>query len=151
MTLFRTDRQLALSDLLVATAELADRYQDAANFLEDEAASGTLEKFATQHQALTPRLEQAIRAEGDLPTAPDPDSEAGSIMLEHIGANLSADETVKVIERRITDEETLNELIQAARDAGLQDQYAELLKDLQENNRSILQSLRELQEQRSGA
>lgn len=149
MTLFRTDRQLALNDLLVATSELANHYQDAANFLDDGDVCAKLEEFSKRHLMLTPRLEQAIRAEDDLPTAPDPDREAGASVLEHIGANLSADEAVKVIEHRVANEETLSQLIKQARDAGLGDSYAELLKDLDDNNQAILQSLRELLAHRS--
>lgn len=146
MTLFRNDRQLALNDLLVATSELADYYLDATKFLEEESICAKLQEFAKRHQVLIPSLEQAIRAEGDLPSAPDPDREAGAIVLEHIGANLSADEALKVIEHRLSDEEALSDLIGQAHEAGLGDSYADLLAALEENNRLILHSLRDLLE-----
>lgn len=144
MSLIRNDRQLALNDLLIAIKESADHFQDAANFLEEEPTCVYFQQFAKQRLILTSRLEDAVRAEGDLPTAPDPDRETGSMVLEHIGANLSADEAATVIEHRLEKEEELSELVEHASDAGLGDNYAELLKDLDENNRFILQSLRDL-------
>lgn len=144
MNLIRNDRQVALNDLLVAVQESADHYQDAANFLEDEPTCVYLQQFAKQRLILTSHLEDAVRAEGDLPSAPDPDRETGSMLLEHLGANLSADEAATVIEHRLQKEEELAELIENAREIGIDDNHAELLKDLDENNRLILQSLRDL-------
>jgi len=144
MSIIRNDRQLALNDLVVAIKELADHYQDSADFLDDEATSSHLEKFAKQHLLLTTRLERAIRAEDDLPSVPDLDRETGSFLFEHISASLSADETIEVVEQRMQEEIELGELIEKAKDAGLGDTHEKLLIDLEENNRLILHSLRNL-------
>lgn len=144
MSLIRNDLQLALHDLLIAIQESADHYQDAAEFLGDHQVCVYFQQFAKQRLILAARLEEAIRAEGDLPPAPDPDKETSSIVFEHLLANLSSHEAAKVIEHRISSEKDISELVQKAEDSGVGEHHSALLKDISENNRLILQSLQDL-------
>lgn len=146
MSIFRNDKQVALHDLLIAIEESADHYQDAADFLSDHQACVYFEQFAKQRLILTSRLEEAIRAEGELPAAPDPDKETGAMVFQHMLAHLSQDEAPKVIEQRLHKEEDIGELIEAAREAGVEKDHPELVKDIVENNRLIVQSLQDLLE-----
>lgn len=144
MNLVRNDRQTALHDLLIAIEESADHYQDAADFLKGHQACVYLEQFAKQRLILTTRLEGAIRSEGELPAAPDPDKETGTKFFQHMLASLTHNEAPKVLEQRMKKEEEISELVQAARDGGVDEYHPELLQDISENNRLVLQSLRDL-------
>lgn len=144
MSLIRNDRQLALHDLLIAIQESADHFQDAAEFLGEHQVSVYFKQFAKQRLILAARLEEAIRAEGDLPPAPDPDKETSSIMFEHLLANLSTREAARIIEHRLDGEQDIRELVQSAIESGLDEPHPALVKDLRENNALILQSLQDL-------
>lgn len=146
MNLVRNDRQTALHDLLIAIEESADHYQDAADFLNEHPACVYLEQFAKQRLILTTRLEEAIRAEGELPAAPDPDRETSAKLFEHLLASLTHNEASRVLEQRMKKEEEISELAQAAVEAGVGEDHPELLNDIVENNRLVLQSLRDLLE-----
>lgn len=146
MNFIRTDKQVALHDLLIAIEESADHYQDAADFLKDHPACVYLEQFAKQRLILTTRLEQAIRAQGELPAAPDPDKETSAKIFQHMLASLAREEAAKVIEQRLEKEEEISELAQAAEEVGVDKDHPELIKDIIENNRLIMQSLRDLLE-----
>lgn len=146
MSIIRTDKQMALHDLLIAIEESSDQYQDAAEFLRNHQACVYFEQFAKQRLILTSRLEQAIRSEGDLPSAPDPDRESSAMAFQHMLAHLSQSEASTVIEQRLEKEEEINELVQTALEVGVDKDYPALITDLNENNRLLMQCLQDLLE-----
>lgn len=114
MSLIRTDKEVALNDLLVASRESVDHYRDAADFLEDKTVTDVLHAIASQREPFIARFEQAIRALGELPSVPDPDKETGAMLIHHAGALLSEDYRSQVIEQRLKAEEHLTELVSDA-------------------------------------
>ncbi|GAB2876145.1 hypothetical protein ACCI51_13795 [Microbulbifer echini] len=101
MTLIRTESQAALNDLFVAFARSEDDYRAAAEQLEEKAAADFLCAIASQRHALARRVEQAIRAEGGLPSEPDPDLKAGEQFLQKLGPLLAEDKTREVYQQRL--------------------------------------------------
>ncbi|HEX2139256.1 MAG TPA: hypothetical protein VHG33_06045 [Woeseiaceae bacterium] len=87
-----TDKQVALSDVIVALREAADQYAHAAEALDD--GSSLTERFAERgrrcNEAAT-ALEPHIRRLGELPRQPDPEREALQNFLTRI-AGIGTDE-----------------------------------------------------------
>lgn len=141
MSLIRTDEEVALNDLLVASRESVDHYRDAADFLEDKKFTDVLRAIASQREPFIARFEQAIRAMGELPSVPDPDKETGTMLIHHAGALLSKDYSLDVIEQRLTAEEHLTVLTNNARAVGIN---ARLLEDFSTHLAQVNQQLRAL-------
>lgn len=142
MSIIRTDEEVALNDLLVASRETVDHYRDAAEFLKDTNITSVLRTIATQREPFIERLTDAVRALGDLPSMPDPDKETGAMLLHHAGAFLSDDYSTEVLEQRIEAEQHLAELVQAGRAIGLDKSCGPLLDEISEH---IAQTSEQLQ------
>lgn len=133
MSIIRTDKEVALNDLLVASRETVDHYRDAAEFLEDVKITSILREIADQREPFVARLTHAVRALGDLPSMPDPDKETGAMLLHHAGAFLSDDYATEVLQQRIEAEQHLAELIEAGRAVGLEEECETLLDEISEH------------------
>lgn len=133
MSIIRTDKEVALNDLLVAGRETVDHYRDAAEFLEDTEITQVLRSIASQREPFLTRLTEAVRALGDLPSMPDPDKETGAMLLHHAGAFLSDDYSVEVLEQRLEAEEHLTELVQAGHAVGLDKSFGTLLNEMSDH------------------
>ena len=107
MNLLRTDKEVALNDLLVASRETVDHYQDAVEYLNDDHITPVLRMIMQERQGFIQRIEQAIRALGDLPSVPDPDRETGEMLLHHVTAALSSDTATQILEQRINAQRAL--------------------------------------------
>lgn len=147
MNLIRSDKEVALNDLIVATRETVDHYRDAVEFLEDENLKRVFSTIANQREGFIERLENAVRALGDLPSVPDPDKEAGTMLLHHAGALLTGDYNPKVIEQRLAAEQHLEELITNGRSAGLEAYCATLMDHLDEHVEQVIKQLEALRTQ----
>lgn len=141
MSLIRTDEEVALNDLLVASRESVDHYRDAGDFLEDKKFTDVLRAIASQREPFIARFEQVIRAIGELPSVPDPDKETGAMLMHHAGALLSKDYSLDVVEQRLTAEEHLTVLTNNARSVGID---AKLLEDFSTHLAQVNQQLRDL-------
>src|SRR5690606_25542466 len=99
MSIIRSDKEVALNDLLVAARESVDHYQDAADFLQEHDVSKAFINIAMGREPLLSQIENAIRALGDLPSVPDPDKETGAMLIQHAGALLTDNYVSDVIEQ----------------------------------------------------
>lgn len=144
MSIIRSDKEVALNDLIVACGESVDHYRDAAGFLEEADLARVFTSIADQRETFVTRLANAVRALGDLPSVPDPDKEAGAMLLHHAGALLVDDYAADVIAQRIEAEQHLVELINAGRAAGLNDHCGTLLDQLDEHVQHVIRQLQQL-------
>jgi uncharacterized protein (TIGR02284 family) len=118
MSIFRSDQQVALNDLLVASEKTADHYRDSADFLDGLEVSEGLRSIADERDALAQRLRDAIQSSGDLPSAPDEDRESVEQLFHRVHASLSHDEIRDVLQQRLEGEEHFESLLRDAREAG---------------------------------
>jgi len=141
MSFIRSDQQVALNNLLVAVRESIDHYHDAAGLLDEKDIRTALEKISHERKAFAVQLEQAIRDSGDLPTVPDPDKEAGAMLIHHVAALLTPQYAVNILEQRIDAEKNLANLIVDGKTAGLDDSYCALLNALAEHVARTIETL----------
>lgn len=128
MNIFRTDGQVALNSLLVAAMETLDHYRDAVELVEPNIGQ-LFGDIAKQRRALIHRLKDAVRASGDLPAVPDPDKEAGEMLLHRVAALIKSNYTADILEQRITGEKKLADIIAEAQTTEAGAQYARLLDE----------------------
>lgn len=133
MTFIRTDEEVALNDLLVASRETVDHYQHAIEFFKELQLASILRTIVQQREALMVRIEDAIRALGDLPSVPDPDKETGQMLLQQISAAISADTAAEILKQRVEAEKHLLELVDACRATSLAQSQAALLDDMDDH------------------
>lgn len=125
-----SDTEVALNELLVACRESIYHFHDATELVESSDVANTFLDIAKNRKLFLTRLELAIRELGDLPSVPDPDKEAGEMVLHHLGAALSTDYTKEALTQRITAEEHILALINAARTTEPNQSCTTLLNDL---------------------
>ena len=145
MNLLRTDKEVALNDLLVASRETVDHCQDAVEYLDDAHITPVLRMIMQERQGFIERVEQAIRALGDLPSVPDPDRETGEMLLHHVTAALSSDTATQILEQRIKAERHVLELVQACHVAGLDDAHGKLLREMEQQIHTAIERLEALE------
>lgn len=136
-----SDTEVALNELLVACRESIDHYQDATELVESPVIAETFLGIVKGRKLFLARLESAIRELGDLPSVPDPDKEAGEMMLHHLGAALSADYTNDALAQRISAEEHILTLINAARTTDPNPSCTRLLNDLSKHSEETIEKL----------
>lgn len=145
MNLLRTDKEVALNDLLVASRETADHYQDALEYLGDHPITPTLRDIMQARLSMIERIEQAVRALGDLPSMPDPDRETGEMLLHHVTAALASDSATEILEQRIKAERHLLALLQACNDVGLDSDQPQLLQEMAQQVHEVITRLEQLE------
>lgn len=118
MSIFRSDQQVALHDLLVTSEKSADHYRDSADFLAGLNVSEKLKTIADERDELAQHLTQAIQSLGDLPSAPDEDRESVEKLFHRVHASLSQDEIRDILRQRLDGEAHFEYLIRSAREAG---------------------------------
>lgn len=133
MTFIRTDEEVALNDLLVASRETVDHYQHAIEFFKELQLANILRTIVQQREALMVRIESAIRALGDLPSVPDPDKETGQMLLQQISAAISENTAAEILKQRVEAEKHLLELVDACRETSLAQSQARLLDDMDDH------------------
>jgi DNA repair ATPase RecN len=145
MNLIRTDQQVALNDLLVATEKSADLLRDAAQFLSGSQMEHELEQLAERRDMVTRDLRQAIRALDDIPSAPDPDAESTEKLLHRISAIFSGDKSRETtIRQRLATEEQLGTLLAEVQGRELGEEFDPLLYELKESIREVTLHLQQL-------
>lgn len=145
MTFIRTEQQVALNDLLVATQKSADLLRDAASFLDDTNTEHELLQLAERREMVNRDLEKAIRALDDMPSAPDPDAESTEKLLQRISAIFSGQKSqVTVLNQRLATEERLGDLLAdvQARNVGIE--FDDLLYEIKESIREVTLHLQQL-------
>lgn len=146
MSFIRTDGQAALNSLLVAARETFDHYRDAAELVEANLGQ-IMRSIGGQRREFIHRLEDAVRASGDLPTMPDPDKEAGEMLIHHIVALIKSHYAADIIEQRIEGEKNLAALIIEAQATELDQASNKLLDEFALHVSEIFTQLQRLQTQ----
>lgn len=136
-----SDTEVALNELLVACRESIDHYQDAAELVGQSDIAKIFLDIANNRKLFLTRLASAIKELGDLPSAPDPDKEAGEMMLHHLGAALSADYTNEALTQRVKAEEHILTLINAACTTEPNPSCSTLLNDLSSHIKEAIKML----------
>ncbi len=145
MNLIRTDQQVALNDLLVATEKSADLLRDAAHFLDGTGMEHELEQLADRREMVTTDLQQAIRALDDMPSAPDPDAESTEKLLHRISALFSGEKSSETtLRQRLATEDQLSELLAEAQSGALGEGFDLLMYELNESIREVTLHLQQL-------
>lgn len=145
MNLIRTDQQVALNDLLVATEKSADLLRDAAHFLDGTGMEHELEQLADRRDMVTRDLQQAIRALDDMPSAPDPDAESTEKLLHRISAIFSGEKSRETtLRQRLATEEHLSSLLADMQHRNLGEEFDPLLYELKESVREVTLHLQQL-------
>ena len=133
MTFIRTDEEVALNDLLVVSRETVDHYQHAMEFFKELQVANILSAIVQKREALLVRIENAIRALGDLPSMPDPDKETGQMLFQQLTAAISADTAAEILKQRVEAEKHLLELVDACRATSLAESQTQLLDDMDDH------------------
>jgi len=153
MTFIRTEQQVALNDLLVATEKSADLLRDAAHFLDGNQAhfldasqmEHELEQLAERRDMVTQDLRQAIRALDDMPSAPDPDAESTEKLLHRISAIFSGEKSRETtLRQRLATEDHLTALLADVQARNLGEDFDGLLYELKESIREVTLHLQQL-------
>ena len=145
MNLIRTQQQVALNDLLVATEKSADLLRDAAQFLDGTGMEHELAQLADRRDMVTRDLQQAIRALDDMPSAPDPDAESTEKLLHRISAIFSGEKSRETtLRQRLTTEEHLTTLLADVQNRNLGEEFDPLLYELKESVREVTLHLQQL-------
>lgn len=96
--MLRSDREVALNDLLEAADAAARQYEQAAETSRHVELAALFAELAPTRRLLERRLTERIRGLGALPHAPDPDREAARQVVARLRAALSPDEERTLIE-----------------------------------------------------
>lgn len=145
MVFLRSDQEVALNDLLVALRESVDHYNDAIELVDPSPLTPLLRDAAIQRSQFIPRLEEAIRQLGDLPSVPDPDKESGEMLIHHVGAALSNDYEPDVIEQRIASDQHLAQLVNNASANASEASFIQLMDDIAAHITQTLVHLKAMQ------
>ena len=114
MGILRTDGQAALNSLLKTARETLHHYRDATE-LVDAAIAEIFRDISRQRREFVLRLEDAVRATGSLPAVPDPDKEAGEMLIHHVAAMIKDDYAPDAFQQRIDGEQELLEQVVEAK------------------------------------
>jgi uncharacterized protein (TIGR02284 family) len=112
--MLRDDRQVALNEVILICQEVADRYQAAAEMLEESELSRLIWEFSRQRQNRAKQLREHVRRLGDLPRMPDPDKKVVDNLITRVRSVLSADERLTLLEECEQDEHRIAERIAIA-------------------------------------
>ena len=141
MNIFRTDGQAALNSLIKAARETLDHYRDAIELVEENHAQ-LFREISQQRHNFIHRFEDAVRASGSLPAVPDPDKEAGEMLIHHVAALIKTDYAPDIFEQRIDSEKNLANELAEAKDTELKTSHANLLSDFEHH---IVDTIKRLQ------
>lgn len=136
-----SDIEVVLNELLVACRESVDHYEDAIERIDGSAEAARLRSIVAHRKLFLGKLTTAIRELGDLPSVPDPDKEAGEMIIEHLGASLSENDTGYIISHRIKAEKHIQTLIDNARDTEMEESHRALLQQLSAHIDETIQQL----------
>lgn len=138
----RDERAVLLDDVIVAVKRSMQDMRDAAATQNPpDRLSATLAAIADRRGRLVSRLEEALRALGDLPSAPDPDRQTVSHLTLKLKALLSGDHAGTVADAALADEDDLTAALEVARQADLPPEAGAALRDLQADVQAARQEI----------
>jgi hypothetical protein len=130
MSIFRTDKQVAFTDLLVAVEETVEDYIDLAKVLGDSPSAAQFLTFANERIPLIESLEAELRLLGDLPSVPNADKEDVGKLVHRIRAAFSSDALHPALKELIGDEEHSLQLAKICEQKELNEAERKLVMDL---------------------
>ncbi len=146
MSILRTDGQAALNSLLKEARETLDHYRDAIE-LVDKNIADLFRDISTERRSFILRLEDAVRATGSLPTVPDPDKEAGEMLLHHVAAMIKSDYAPDAVAQRIEGEKNLAEQITETKNTKIEIPNLSVLEDFEHHIARTISRLESAQDQ----
>jgi hypothetical protein len=125
----------------VAARETLDHYRDAEK-LVDQNLDEVFRGIEAKRREFIHRLEDAVRALGDLPAVPDPDKESGEMLLHHVAALFQNDYSGDIINQRIESEKKLADLVKETHTDGLDASHQNLLQEFDVHIAETIKQLR---------
>ncbi len=130
MSIFRTDKQVAFTDLLLAVEETVDDYIDLAKVLDDSPHSTNFLAFANERKPLVERLEVELRLLDDLPSAPNADKEDVGKLMHRVRAAIANDAFHPAVRELLGDEERALQLAKNCEKEELNESEKAIISDL---------------------
>lgn len=144
--MLRDDRVVAVDDVIVALKRgLEDMAEEIAIQHGQKDLADYLRAVSARRQPVLERLEDAVRAMGDLPSTPDADCQAFSHLATRLMAGLLGDDVRTLTEAAMDDELELIKTIDAALAVeDLPQDVPAMLKDLRADAEETLDTLRSM-------
>lgn len=139
--LIRSDREVALGELIVALARAAEVTTHAAERLNGRSGAEPLARLAAQRASDRDGLLAAGLEGGVPPSEPDPERAAAAGLLERLRAAISADEVQSVLRTCREAEGQVAEALTAARTYEFPDAVAAALVELAERQPVMRETL----------
>lgn len=142
--MLRSDRQVALHDLLEALAAAAGRYADDAAALGSGEGAELCQDLGQRRAQLAALVAARLRRAGDLPTEPDADRETLNRLGDRLRALLSADQRTSILRERRAGEAALQQLAVQAAALAIEPEWQELLERIKQEAEQAQLRLQEL-------
>lgn len=144
MSMIRTEKQTALQDLLVALQETADMFRDTADYVDEQSLSKELENIASEREDFLPSLRKLLRDNEDLPSEPDRERETAKKLLSRLFAAVDSNSTGEILMEREKEEDHVKQALTQCRKIGLEENYGELLHNIDKHMISTHEKLQKL-------
>ena len=144
MSIFRTSKQVAFTELLVAVEETVDDYSDFAKVLGDSPIATVFSEFAQQRQSLIDRLETEMRLLDDLPSPPNEDKEDVGKLVHRIRAAFSRDALHPALQEMLEDEQRTLGLARRCEKEELNQAEQKIIADLMKQIETTISRLSEI-------
>lgn len=146
MEWLRSDQDVLLNDLLVSVQESADFFGDAAEMVEDKTMQKRLQHFKNLRETFVAKINRYLESQGELPVVPDPDAEWSSKILNHLKVKFATNTERALIQQRLSGEQQLMRLIQTAENMDFDENFSQILQQLEKNTRVFQDDLNTLLE-----
>ena len=133
MSLLREEREIALTDAVLALKDAALQLDDDADVLGEGPVAALFRELAAEHRTMSAELDAELHRLGYKPREPDPDAETGKEILTRVKAAFASDEERVLVQEREAGEEGVWTAVEAARQ----------LADLEPATRALLDRLAE--------
>ena len=142
MSIFRTSKQVAFTELLVAVEETVGDYDDFAKVLGDSPIAPAFSEFAQQRKSLIERVETEMRLLDDLPSPPNEDKEDLGKLVHRIRAAFSRDALHPALQEMLADEQRTLELAKKCEQGDLNQSEQKIIADLVKQIETTMPRLR---------
>ncbi|MES2625669.1 MAG: hypothetical protein V4628_10345 [Pseudomonadota bacterium] len=130
MSIFRTAKQVAFTELLVAVEETVNDYIDLAKVLDGSAAAAVFGSFVQARKTIIEKLETEMRLLGDLPSPPNIDKEDLGKLVHRVRAAFASDALHPALQELLQDEQRTLELARACEKEELNQMESRIVADL---------------------
>jgi uncharacterized protein (TIGR02284 family) len=143
MSILREEREIRLNAVIEAAIEAADRYEEEAERVDDEAIDKLFANLSRRRREMSETLSAHIEKLGDLPREPDSEVELIHELASRI-RSVTEDARLVLLEERIKREEDLEARIKAARETDLPADTLHVLEEYEDDARTAVAELSEL-------